>query len=294
MTAQAQPLVVISFYDRRPIEPLVALLDSLDRHSAGADHERVLCVNAGGGPPIPAEVVARLDGLLVRPNDGMNIGAWDAAWRHWPDRSCYLFLQDECRAITDGWLSSYLRMLDDPRVGLVGEAFNPSWQAPWAELKQGPGRDMLPEHCVGGRAANRVDVYLHAMRRFGIEPGPVGTHLRALVWGLRGDVLASIGGFPVGRDYGECIAAEIGVSRAVEAAGLTLRQVGSLPFSVFRHREWNQDVAGGPFAHRPVQLQELQALRDEVQRLRTARPSFWSRALAALRSALAPRAGERR
>lgn len=264
----ALPLVVISFYDRRPVEPLEALLDSLDRHPAGAAHERVICVNAGGGPALPDALAQRVQAVHVRANDGMNIGAWNAAWQRWNDRPAYLFLQDECRAVTDGWLDAYLCALADAGVGLVGECLNPSWEATWEALRDGPGRARLPEHEIDGVPANRVDVYLAAMRRFGIDPGATGRHLRALAWATTGDVMRRIGGFPQGRGYGECIAAEIGVSRAVEAAGLRLRQVGPAPFHVFRHREWNQDTPGGPFTHRPVQLMELQALRAEVERLR--------------------------
>lgn len=262
------PLVVISFYDRRSLAPLEALLDSLDEHPAGAPHQRVICVNAGGGPALPARVVQRVYGILVRDNDGMNIGAWDAGWRRWPGRPTYVFVQDECRAVACGWLSAYLSALDAPGVGLVGECLNPSWDAPWAALREGPGRSLLPEHSLDGRPANRVDVYLAAMARFGIEPGPTGRHLRSLVWATTGSVLQRIGGFPHGRDYGECIGAEIGVSRAVEACGLSIAQVARTPFHFFRHREWNQDVAGGPFTHRPVCLEELAARGEDVPRSR--------------------------
>lgn len=273
----SRPLVVISFYDRRPVAPLEALLDTLDAHPAGVDHDRVVCINAGGGPALPDAIAQRVHDVLVRPNDGMNIGAWDAAWRHWKGRPAYLFLQDECRSVADGWLQAFLDALADPAVGLVGESLNATWDAPWDALRDGPGMHRLPEHVLDGVAANRVDVYLDALRRFGIDAGDRARHLRALIWAIRGPVLQAIDGFPQGRNYGECIAAEIGVSRAIEAAGLQLRQVGPSPFHVFRHREWNQDRAGGAFTHRPVHLDELRALRAEVEQLRmvAARRSGW-------------------
>lgn len=261
-------LIAISWYDRRPLEPLLALLDSLDRHPAGARCERVLCVNTTGSQRVPAAVAARLHGVLERPNVGMNIGAWDAAWRHWPGRDAYLFLQDECYAVRDDWLALVQRCLADRDTGLCGEALNPAWDKPWEQLRNGPGRDVLPEHFIDGEPANRVDVYLQRMRAHGIDPGFGGRHLRSLVWALRGDVLSAIDGFISGANYGECIAAEIGTSRAVAALGLELREFGPAPFHAFRHREWNQDRPGGPFTHKPVLLNEIVRLREEVSELR--------------------------
>ncbi|WP_462114334.1 hypothetical protein [Lysobacter xanthus] len=229
-----------------------------------------------------ASIRCRFDDVLERPNDGMNIGAWDAAWRRWPGRSAYLFVQDECRAIADDWFARYLHILDQPGVGLVGECFNAAWDAAWDSLRNGPGRDRLPEHRLDGRDANRVDVYLDAMRRFGIEPGPRGRHLRALTWAVSGTTMQAIGGFPSGRNYGECIAAEIAVSRAVESQGLALRQVGDAPFDVFRHREWNQEHAGGAFTHRAVYLRERDALREQLARLQREAAPDWRRWLRAV------------
>lgn len=262
-----KPLVAISFYDRRPVDALIALLDSLDRFPAGAAHERVLCVNATGAQVLSDAITSRFDGVLERPNVGMNIGAWDAAWRAWRGRPAYLFLQDECFAVREHWLSEFLAPFGQPGVGMVGEAFNTSWDQPWDALRAGPGCDVLPEHHVDGAPGNRVDVYLHHMRRYGIDPGVVGRHLRSLVWALPGAVMESIGGFPQGTNYGECIAAEIGVSRAVESLGLTLGQVGATPFHAFRHREWSQDRPGGPFTHKPLLLRELQRLRGDLAEL---------------------------
>lgn len=271
-----KPIVIISFYDRRPVEPLIHLLDSLDAHDPGLQYERVICVNASGGPALPVAVVERVDDLLLRANRGMNIGAWDAAWRQWVGRPVYVFLQDECYAVRDGWMCDALAAVADPDVGLAGEALNDGWDRSWDELRLGPGRDLLPEHFVNGEPANRVDVYLHHIRRFGIDPGTSGRHLRSLAWVARGDALTAVGGFPTGGNYGECIAAEIGVSRSMEAIGLRVRQIGPSPFHAFRHLEWSQDHPGGRYTQKPLMLQEIKRLRGEVGNLREriARPSF--------------------
>lgn len=263
-----KPLVVISFYDRRSTAPLEGLLDSLDRHPAGADHERVICINATGAALLPDSIRMRVDDVLERPNIGMNIGAWDAAWRRWPDRPAYLFLQDECYAVREHWLALALQALAGQDVGLVGESLNSAWDKPWSVLRDGPGKAQLPEHFIDGQLANRVDVYLYHIRRYGIDPGDCGRHLRSLIWAMRGEVLAAIGGFPQGANYGECIAAEIGVSRAVESRGLTLSTLGPAPFHAIRHLEWNQDVPGGTYTQKSA-AQELTRLRKENEELRS-------------------------
>ncbi len=262
------PLVVISFYDRRPVDPLIHLLDSLDEHAGGLPFDRAICVNATNGNGLPDAISSRVDHVMYRENTGMNIGAWDAAWKHHRGHDAYLFLQDECFAVRDGWLLRAVDLLRQSATGMVGESFNPSWDKPWDQLRAGPGRDSLPEHLIDGEHSNRVDVYLHHIRRRGIEPGPTARHLRSLTWGVCEEVLDLIGGFPLGRNYGECIAAEIGVSRAIESHTRTLGLLGPVPFHFFRHAEWSQDHPGAPFTHKPVLLNEVVKLRAEVAGLR--------------------------
>jgi hypothetical protein len=289
MADQALPLVVISHYDRRPVEPLIELLDSMQRHPAGAVHHCVVMTNKTHASTLPMRVTQRIDACASRPNVGMNIGAWDGAWRRWRGRPAYLFLQDDCMVTRPGWLQAVLGRLEDPRVGLVGESLNHAWNKPWDALREAQGRDVLPEHTLQGQPANRVDVYLQAMRDHGIDPGDCGRHLRSLVWGARGEILERLRGFPLGSDYGTCIAAEIGTSRAVEAMGLQVAELGPTPFHYIRHRDWNQDMPGGSWTHRPAQLQERDRLRQQVatleQRLASAtRPGS---ALAGLRAMFA-------
>jgi len=267
MAEDALPLVVISHYDRRPVEPLVDLIDSMQRHAAGAAHQCVVMTNKTHASTLPACVTSRIDAHASRPNLGMNIGAWDAAWRRWQDRPVYLFLQDDCVIARPGWLRAVLDRLSEPGVGLVGESLNKAWDKPWPVLRDAQGRDVLPEHMLDGRPANRVDVYLAALQRYGIEPGATARHLRSLVWGARGDVLRRLDGFAQGSDYGTCIASEIGTSRAVEALGLALAEIGPTPFHYIRHRDWNQDAPGGAWTHRPAQLIERERLRQTIATL---------------------------
>lgn len=260
------PLVIVSFYDRRPMEPLIALLDSMDEHPPGVDHDVLLVVNSTSDTRLPESVVARVHAVVYRPNNGMNIGAWDGGWRQARGRPFYLFLQDECFVSRDDWLSTYHRKLEQVG-GIVGESLNAGWSKPWAELRDTVGKNSLPEHLVSGVPANRVDCYLDFMSRNNINPGESGAHLRSLVWAISGDLMERLGGFPIGANYGECIGAEIGVSRRVVELGYEISQLAAAPFYAIRHQEWNQDAPGGAWTHKPLLLNENKRLRERVAEL---------------------------
>jgi hypothetical protein len=240
-------LVVVSFYDQRPVEPLLELLQSLLDHPAGGAYDVRIVINEEDHP----RELKGLDGGIVmrRPNAGMNIGAWDHGWRENPGYRDYLFLQYECYAVASSWLAAFRDRSDALGAGLIGESMNGVWDKSWEELWEEQGKARLPDHLLHGQPANRVDVYLDFMRRHGIEPGPVGLHVRSLVWYATGELLARIGGFPQGANYGECIASEIAVSRKIVSLGHALAQVAESPFHYFRHREWKEKFPGGPFRH---------------------------------------------
>ncbi len=247
ITPAADPVrVVIAHWDARPLDDLVRLLDQLTSTSAGGEFEVLVVVNQTRGGPPPA-LPPRHAGVrvLVRENTGMNIGAWEAGWRLPPARPAYLFLQDECQLVRPGWLAAFSRRGAERGVGLVGERMNPAWDAPWPELEVRFAGHRLPDHHVGGRPAERLAAYRDAWSRWGVPLGGRGDHLQSLVLFARHDVLARIGGLPVGRDKGEAIAAEVAISKRVQAAGLALRLVGDRPFAYFSHPQWaGRDVAG--------------------------------------------------
>ena len=232
--------VVISFYDRRTTDHLERLLNRISQFSAGTQFDPLVVVNSTGETRIDPTVAKRAE-VLYRENTGMNIGAWHHGWQSDPTFDRYVFLQDECFPIRNNWLRMIVAPLDDPGIWLVGESFNPSWDHPWDVLERVHRGSELPGHLIHGRPANRVAAYLHAMKTWGIDPGLRGQHLRSLVWGLRRDTLDRLGGFPIGENYGECIAAEIGVSRAIAAIGQRLQQVAVQPFYGTVHFEWNAD-----------------------------------------------------
>jgi glycosyltransferase involved in cell wall biosynthesis len=230
-------LVVVSHYAARPAGPLVRLLDSMAAHPAGCDYALRVVVNRDAAESL--ELPARHGGVevLYRPNAGYNIGAWEAGWRAGPEYPGYLFLQDECVVVRPGWAAAFARACG-PGVGLVGECLSPDWDAPWAVLAERFRGHELREHAVGGRKAERVECYLDFFRRRGIPAGERGDHLQSLVWYAPRAVLERVGGFPGGATYGEAIAAEMGTSKKVQAAGLALAQVGPEPFTYVEHPQW--------------------------------------------------------
>lgn len=251
MSSTARHLVVISYYDRRSYEPLRSLLTSMQRFDAGLPYAILVVVNRDAAGPLHLPVSAPAT-IVERQNTGMNIGAWDHGWRTSPMYDGYLFLQDECYAVRPGWLSTMAAAADKEGVGLVGESFNEKWFRPWDELRQIWTAYAMREHLIHGKPANRVDVYLDFLRRVGVPAGKHGGHLRSLVWYLKRAVLEKIDGFPIGRNYGECIAAEIAVSKRAEALGLHPVQATPEPFYYLRHLEWVQEPISGRFVHRKL------------------------------------------
>lgn len=247
-----ETLVVVSYFADRSPEPLSALLRSMEEHPPGSDFSLCVVVNRGKGPEAPLPAARRPFDVIVRPNAGMNIGAWDAGWRARPGFGSYVFLQDDCLVVRPGWVAAFRDACGAARAGLVGESLNEAWDRPWEELRRRQEAVRLPDHLLDGRPANRVDVYLDFLNRLRIDPGPTARHLRALAWSLPQPVLAAIDGFPVGASYGECIAAEIGVSRKVAERGFDVRQVHAEPFRYIRHAEWVQDPSGAVRKRRPA------------------------------------------
>lgn len=260
VSAAASVLVVVSYYDARPRAELDALLHDLATVPAGVAFEVLVVVNQERAEP--TAVHAALPGLRVlhRANAGYNIGAWDHGWRASPGRDVYVFVQHECRVQRPGWLAAFVRRLRLPGVGLVGERANPAWAAPWAEIERRFAGHTLPDHRVDGAPAERLATYRHFFAQHGIEPGARGDHLQTLVLAATGALLARIDGFPVGRDYGEAIAAEIGVSKRVQMLGLSTEEIGPRPFTWITHPQWQQRAERQPL---PAPRLSLQRWLDE-------------------------------
>jgi hypothetical protein len=53
-------------------------------------------------------------------------------------------------------------------------------------------------------------------------------------------VLEAVNGFCIGRSYHEAVASEIAISKKVQALGLTIKQIGPLPFTYIEHPQWAQ------------------------------------------------------
>ncbi len=234
---RAPVLVVVAHYAARPAGPLVRLLDSMTARPAGCDYAVRVVVNRDGAETLTLPERHRGVEVLYRPNTGYNIGAWEAGWRTGPAHDGYLFVQDECVVVRAGWAAAFARACREG-VGLVGECLSPDWDAPWAVLAERFRGHELREHTIDGKKAERVDCYLDFFRRRGIPPGERGDHLQSLVLYAPRAVLERVGGFPEGATYGEAIAAEIGVSKKVQAAGLALAQVGPEPFAFVEHPQW--------------------------------------------------------
>lgn len=243
-------LVVVSLYEPRAREPLAALLESLRRLDAGCAYDLAIVVNRTGSGDLGLPAQAAGARIIERRNEGMNIGAWDHAWRVCSDYDGYLFLQDECLAHAAGWLSAFRDAARGGTVTLIGESWNAGWDRPWSEMREAVSGQAMKEHWIAGQPANRADVYASFMRARGVDPGERAGHLRSLVWYARRPTLERMGGFLHGANYGECIAAEIAATKRLEQLGGRAIQLDARPFSRFRHLEW-VEVQPGRWKHVP-------------------------------------------
>lgn len=179
---------------------------------------------------------------ITVPNRGMNIGAWQQGFLARPNEDFYFFFQDECFIKQPGYIEACIQRFSDyPRLGMLGESLNLKWNHPWDNLRHSRMNWVDSEHQINGERVPRVEFYLATLERMGITPGESGLHLRSLCWSFRGTALRSIGGFPIGDNKGECIAAEIGVSRHIQQHGYQFDQISDTPFFYIGHREWRDD-----------------------------------------------------
>jgi len=234
--------VVISYYDARPSEQLVALMDQIASVPAGVPFRARIVVNQEVMAPLELPARHAEIPILYRKNVGFNIGAWEAGWRASPRFAMYTFLQDDCYIKRAGWLAAYVHRLRQASVGLVGESMS-GW-AKWREVESDPlffGRRPNHEVASGGRAEQLKTMYAF-FERNGIDQGLSSRHLQSLVLAARRETLERIGGFPIGLSYHEAVAAEIGISKRVESEGLLLRQAAWLPFTFVGHAQWRSST----------------------------------------------------
>jgi hypothetical protein len=180
--------------------------------------------------------------VIIRPNTGMNIGAWNSAFENYPDYKFYIFLQDECSVVRPDFLDAYKKELSLSGVGMTGESINFKWDISWQRMLQSP-LNYLTDFFSDGHRLSRVEYYLRLLGAWKIYPGSTGRHLRALVWGFNQSSLSQLNGFPLGSSKEECIASEIAVSKKIEELGLRVTQISSIPFYYFKHQEWRVDGA---------------------------------------------------
>lgn len=225
-------LVVISHYAARnslSLDRLLINLRGLVKHILIVINDDTVC----------NEIFSKYQSYpsIIRPNIGMNIGAWNCAYKRYSEYKYYIFLQDECSIVNQEFIANYKMELDRAGVGLTGESINFKWDRPWIEMLNSPLNYSL-QLADGAGETSRVRYYLSLMTIWGIDPGVGGKHLRSLVWGFNQNTLQLIQGFPEGLNKEQCIASEIAVSKKIESLGLRVTQVSEIPFHNIKHEEW--------------------------------------------------------
>ena len=230
-------LLVISHYNSRPKNLLKKLIKSTENLKI----DRLICINDDLVENNNFKKESTNLFFLNRPNIGMNIGGWNDAFFTLPNYEYYVFIQDECVILNDNFIHFYKDQLNEKDIGMIGESMNPKWNQSWETLLNSPLNSIDNDHLENGLPVPRVAFYLSMLKKWKINPSNNASHLRSLIWGFKNNVLQQINGFPVGSNKGECIAAEIGVSKKIEAIGLQIQQVKKDPFSFIYHTEWRKD-----------------------------------------------------
>jgi hypothetical protein len=259
--------VVVSHYNAWPTDQLVALLDQIRAIPAGHPFATRVVVNRAEDRPL--ELPARHSDVAIfcRENRGYNIGAWDHGWRQSPPADFYLFLQEECILLKPGWLRAFVRAASNPKVGLVGESIS-LWKQTWDDVDHFRKLAGVGSIVVYGQEGSWAEGTRMFLARHGIKAGPGADHLQSLVIGARREVLEKIGGFPIGDTKDEAICSEVAMSKAVQAIGLEIRQVGLQRFTQVHHPQWEADRAE---SSRPAWILKRMAetyLPDGLLRLR--------------------------
>jgi hypothetical protein len=233
--------VVISHWSRHPTHNLTRLIKQLYKYDAGAPFKITVVCN--GGDILPLKLLSNLSKygirILDRENSGYNIGAWDHGWRHSDESGYFLFLQDECNILKDGWLRAFIeKMESNPTIGLLGESIN--WRRPWKEQRLNP----IAAACLNNDNAppfNAIDFLHNFLTEINIPPTDSADHLQSLVLFTSRRILEQVGGFPSRNTYAEAVGTEIAISKLIQSHGYIFDTVGAKPFSYVGHRQWSND-----------------------------------------------------
>ncbi len=231
---------VISTWTGNPSSHLHQLCQSLSQHQPGQDYD--LFLSANGLDYSPANDLRRLfKEIFVRENTGFNLGSWNYAWQHLTAYDRFLFLQDDCVVLRNGWLGAFVRRFDRTRnCGLVGETLQYGWAKPWSALCSPEPMDRRDRDPV--ERAAWAQFVRKTLAGCGITEGSTGRHITTVVQFTSRSILEQVKGFNIGETKQEAIAAEIGFSRKIEALGYVLVQVARRRHSVIGHRQWPKNT----------------------------------------------------
>ena len=102
--------IIISYWVKRSSRSLFNLLRQIEENNPGSSFSVVVVCN--GGDVKPLTLPNKFNPLNIkvqgRPNNGYNLGAWEYGWRQNPDSDYFLFLQDDCLVLREGWLLGYI------------------------------------------------------------------------------------------------------------------------------------------------------------------------------------------
>ena len=167
-------LLVISHYNSRPKNLLKKLIES-------TENLKIDCLIVINDDHIKKNNLIKESAnlfFLNRPNIGMNIGGWNDAFFTLPNYEYYVFIQDECVILNDNFVHFYKDLLNEKDIGMIGESMNPKWNESWEILLNSPLNSIDNDHLENGLPMARVTFYLSMLKKWGINPSYIASHLR--------------------------------------------------------------------------------------------------------------------
>ena len=243
MSINPKTCVVVSYWAARANKFLYRLLRQMmkEKFDPGCAFDLVVICNGGDLQPLklPAEFSLLRPRVYNRENTGWNLGAWDHGWRVAGDYEYFLFLQDDCYLKRRNWVLDFqFRAENDVGIGLLGETT--MWDnETWPFIRMSTDRDLGRAAWPDDEPVHPLDAYQELLKRRGIQPGEVGTHLPSLILYCSRKVLEEVGGFPLmGSTYRQAVCCEIGFSRIIAQRGYRISKVRNDSFFLIGHPQW--------------------------------------------------------
>lgn len=219
-----ETLVIVNYYDARPIDTLYELVDQLKKCKYRQYFDILIVVNSVDLESDQEKCLNTGVEFCIRENTGLNLGAWQHGWQEREGYRYYIFLQDDCKILKDKWYSRYITLLADRKNGYIGESYQR--HRTWERIRK-QWEDVYSD-------------YVKLSEKLGIPLSYSPSHIQTVAMGCRHQVLKETGGFVIGASKSAAVAGEILTSVRAVHLGYRNRQTALSSFSFISHPQWQR------------------------------------------------------